>query len=849
MLASLNHPNIGSIYGLEEADGVRALVLELIEGPTLADRIKQGPIPIDEALPIARQIAEALEAAHEQGVIHRDLKPANVKVKADGTVKVLDFGLAKAFQPDASDPNMSMSPTISLTQAATQMGMVIGTAAYMAPEQAKGKVVDKRADVWAFGAVLYEMLTGKKPFVGDDVSDTLALVLKFEPEWDSFPTEVPARVRQLIQACLQKNPKQRVHDVADVRLAMEGAFETTARAPDEPAVERPLRPWQQPVPLVLAVLALVTSTGVAVWQLKPQPLVRAPVRFAIPPPPVPGTVELSNSLRDVEISPDGTRVVYTAGGGNPLQFYVRPLDALVATPLEGLDDRVYNPVVSPDNAWVIFLDRGDNTLNRVAILGGPSVLISRMNGALFGASWGVNDTIIFGTSTPGGLWRVSADGGEPEELTTPNAERGEVNHGWPHVLPGGRAVLFTIFTDGPVDTAQIAVLELETGNQTVLVPGGSDARYAPTGHIVYGAAGTLRAVGFDLDRLEVTTGQIPVLDGVVTKSRSGAANFSLSRDGTLVYVPRSSGTPGGQTALVWVDREGREEPLGLPPGDYSRPSVSPDGTRLVVQLGADEGSDVWVSEAARSTLSILTPEPGDAGRPLWNPEGERVVFAAQTGVENILMWKAADGSGGVERLLAAEGLQQISPHDWSSDGRQLLFGYRGTSGDRNIGLLSLDGERTWRPLLNSAAREGNAAVSPDGGWVAYDSDETGRPEVYLARFPELEDKQAVSIGGGHEVLWSPDGRELFYRSIDGTRMMAVSVSTGPTLTLGTATVLFEGRPYRSGNGRQHDLAPDGRFLMIKTDDTMTDGDTTTAANQVVVVQNWFQDLLERVPVN
>ena len=347
VLASLNHPNIAAIHGLEEADGIRALVLELVEGPTLADRIAHGAIPVDEALPIAKQIAEALEAAHEAGVIHRDLKPANIKVRDDGTVKVLDFGLAKAFQPDASDPGLSQSPTISLTAAATQMEMVLGTAAYMAPEQAKARQVDKRADVWAFGAVLYEMLTGQKPFVGDDVSDTLALVLKFEPEWDALPSDTPARIRQLIQTCLQKNPKQRVHDVADVRLAMEGAFETAVSQPSAVVDARSLQVWQRPIPAATVALALAATASFAVWALiRSEPVAPRVEQFAIPPP-APHTVGVSQDRRDIAISPDGTRVVYTATGGDPFQLYVRSVDALTAAPLEGLDVRVFGPFISP----------------------------------------------------------------------------------------------------------------------------------------------------------------------------------------------------------------------------------------------------------------------------------------------------------------------------------------------------------------------------------------------------------------------------------------------------------------------------------------------------------------------
>ena len=439
VLASLNHPNIGSIYGLEEAEGIRALVLELVEGPTLADRIKQGPIPIDEALPIAKQIAEALEAAHEQGVIHRDLKPANIKVKADGTVKVLDFGLAKAFQPDASDPNMSMAPTISLTAAATQMGMVIGTAAYMAPEQAKGKVVDKRADVWAFGAVLFEMLSGRKPFVGDDVSDTLALVLKFEPEWDSLPAEVPARVRQLIQTCLQKNPKQRVHDVADVRLAMEGAFEAPVSVPSAPVAAH-LRIWQRPVPASIAVLAALVVGGLTVWSLtRPSP--KLVVRFGLP---LAADQNLTGTGRHVvAVSLAHEYVAFTADRG----LWLRPVDQMEATLMfEG--ERVIEPFFSPDGQWLGFW--ADGQLRRVSISGGAAIALGPFEPPL-GASWGDDDWILFGQLD--GIWRVPWTGGMPE-LVIP-VEDGEAVH-TPQMLPGGDQVLFTLRSDdtAPWDASQ-----------------------------------------------------------------------------------------------------------------------------------------------------------------------------------------------------------------------------------------------------------------------------------------------------------------------------------------------------------------------------------------------------------
>ena len=479
VLASLNHPNIGSIYGLEEAEGgkFRALVLELVEGPTLADRIKQGPIPLDEALPIAKQIAEALEAAHEQGVIHRDLKPANVKVKADGTVKVLDFGLAKAFQPDASDPNLSMSPTISLTAAATQMGMIIGTAAYMSPEQARGKPVDKRADVWAFGVVLYEMLTGGRAFTAEDVSLTLARVLDREPEWEALDAALPPALLVFLRRCLQKDPKERIRDIGDVRLALAGAFDMPAPAPvevPEPAATvQPLRFWQRPVPALLVVLLVAVIAGLAaVWGV-PRPPAGSLVRFVVVTPPD-GPLNPRNPNRDVAISPDGARIVYVSGSGPTDRYlYVRSLDQLDATLLRGTEDG-HAPFFSPDGESVGF--RGDGTtLKRVSVLGGPALTIADPGSPIRGASWGPDDSIVFATLASKGLLRVRSVGGEPDVLTTVDPDQGETDHWWPEVLPNGKGVLFTAWS-GSDEGSRIAVVSTETGQITYLLP-------SPTGTV------------------------------------------------------------------------------------------------------------------------------------------------------------------------------------------------------------------------------------------------------------------------------------------------------------------------------------------------------------------------------
>ena len=550
---------------------------------------------------------------------------------------------------------------------------------------------------------------------------------------------------------------------------------------------------------------------------------------------------MSNSRRDIAISPDGTRVVYLADG-EAQQLHVRVVESLTATPLEGLGIP-NSPFVSPNSGWVWFNDQSDGTLKRVSIRGGPPVTICSV-GALRGASWGPDDTIVFGTNLSSGLWRVSANGGEPEEVTTPDVEQGDVNHGWPHVLPGGRAVLFTIVTAEAIETAQIALLDLDSGEQRVLISGGSAPRYSPTGHIVYGVSGTLRTVGFDLDRLEVTNpNPVPVLDGVITKD-SGAANFDLARDGSLVYVAGDVAQIA-ERALVWVDRAGREEPLATPSVSYQRPRVSPDGARVAVDVADSDGTDIWVHDLARGTETRLTTDPADDRAPLWSPDGARVVFASnRDGGQEALFWKLADGPGDAEHLMSpGEARATIEASAWSVDGQTLLFWSSGSGISPDIGLLSMEGERASEMLFDTEFQEAAPAISPDGGWIAYHSDETGQNEVYVQRFPGLGDKEAISTDGGGQPLWSPDGKELFYRN--GDEMMVVPVETDPTFSAGAPEVLFEQQYYLDRARRTYDLAPDGRFLMVKeaTDDDAAD------APQLILVQNWHEELKRLVPID
>ena len=670
VLASLNHPNIGGIHGLEESGGVKALVLELIDGPTLAERIARGPIPLDEAFPIAKQIAEALEAAHEAGVIHRDLKPANIKVREDGTVKVLDFGLAKALDAaPAGDPDQS--PT--LTAAATQMGVIMGTAAYMSPEQARGNPVDKRADIWAFGVVLFEMVTGTRAFPGRDVSETLAGVIKSEPRWEELAADTPTELGTLLRCCLEKEPRRRMRDIGDVRLAIEGTFEPRPQQPE--ATQKtfsPVASWKLLTPVALAVFAL--GVGVAwVWGQRGEVLSSARLgRFEI-------TTAVGAPLRRdgpqpvLAISRDGSRVVYRTTEDAPDTglngvLYTREIDQLDATPIRGTEG-AYGPFFSPDGEWIAFNDGRDNTLKRVSILGGPPLTICALDGFLRGASWGTNDTIVFATVGSGGLLQVPAVGGEPEVLTTVDSER-ETNHWWPELLPGNDVVLFTAWS-GTSEGSRIAALSLETGEVADVVPGGSFARFSDAGHVVYGVGTTLRAVGFDRSEMTVIGNPVPVVEDVdVYIDPTGSAQFGMARDGSLIYVSDDEVESPLRT-LVWVDRDGNEEALSAPERFYNYPRVSPDGTRVTLDT-RDAEDDVWVWDLTRETLTRLTfnAEPDHSG--VWTPDARRIVFSSERdGAEN-LYWRAADGTGGVERLTESE--HAHDPNFVSPDGEYLVFG-------------------------------------------------------------------------------------------------------------------------------------------------------------------------------
>ena len=825
MLASLNHPNIATIHGLEHSNNTQYLVMELVSGETLAERVKrEGRIPVEEALSIAQQIAEALEAAHEKGIIHRDLKPANVKVTPEGKVKVLDFGLAKAFAGDAANDDPSNSPTLSM--AATMHGVILGTAAYMSPEQARGKAVDKRTDIWAFGCVLYELLTGKQAFSGEDITEILAAVVKTEPDWNRLPESTPPAIRTLLPRCLRKDRRQRFHDTADVRIEIEEALNAPATlVPPVPKV-RDAAIWRWALLSGIACLLVGSITGTVVWKAKPdmgsQPVSRLAVEL-----PISDELALAQLSRVVAISPDGSRIAFVATHEGKQQIYLRAMNSLESKAVPGTE-RAVSPFFSPDGKWLGF-SAGGKLTKVMADGGAPLVLCDAPN--VTGVTWGDNDTIVFARQFGNfGLSKVSAAGGKPEAITTRDPTKEEESHRWPELLPGGKAVLFTQWSRN-LDDAQIVVQRLDGREPRVLVRGGSDAHYLPTGHLVYARAGILLAVPFDLSRLEVTGNPIPVAEGV-SLSTEGVAQFSISSTGSLAYVP--GGLQGAGRKLVWLDRNGVEQPLAAPPRAYQSPRLSPDGQRIAVVIqGAND--DIWVYDIPRQTFTRLT----FAGRnlsPLWTPDGKRIIFrASPVGGERLnLFWKLADGSSEAERLTVSDYSQ--TPDSLSPDGQVLVFTQLDPTTNYGLWLLPLTGDRKPRPFLQTPRNEGVSELSSDGHWLAYTSDESGQYEIYLRPFPTGGAKWQISTEGGIRPHWARTG-ELVYPN--GDKMMAVSIATQPILSVGTPRLLFE----RNNEGVfNYDVTRDGqRFLMLKS------SEQEQKATQIVVVLNWFEELKRRVP--
>ena len=838
LLASLSHPNVGAIHGFEESAGVRFLVLELVPGETLAERLSGGPLPVAEALEVCRQIAEALEAAHEKGIIHRDLKPANVKITPQGKVKVLDFGLAKAFDTVSSHAvDLSQSPTI--TTGATQQGVILGTAAYMSPEQARGKAMDRRTDIWSFGCVLYEALTGKRAFVGETVSDTMAGILTREPEWDRLPVSTPTNMRTLLRRCLRKEPERRLRDIGDARIELEDALAGATEITAPPVVARPATLEIIGGTLAgLVVGALVA--GIIVSRLGRDAAARPPVtHFAIS---LPAKASLFTGVGpSVALSPDGSLLAYAAQSGGQRQIYLRRLDRLETEPIPGTEGGVV-PFFSPDGQWIGFRHPQSRTVKKVALSGGAPVTLCETE-VFYGASWAPDDTIVFSPTIPGALARVPAAGGKPQPLTKLDLDKNERDHRYAQILPGGKAVLFTIgYSDiESYDDARIAVQSLETGERKILVEGGTLGRYSPSGHLLYVRAGTLLAVPFDLAKLAVTGSPVPVLKGVFESVNQGSAHFDVTRSGSLVYVP--GGPEGAERTVVWVDRQGKAEPLPLPQRAYLHPRISPDKKQLAIEI---EGPthDCFLYEFGRDVLTKVTLD-GLSHWPLWTPKGDRLTFRKWTGVFT-MWWIPADRSAPEERLTTVGSRQ--SPASWSPDTRVVAFTQVDAVTGPDAYVMDMAGRRP-RPLARSAFAEGSPRFSPDGKWIAYTSNEAGRNEIYAQPYPGPGPKIQISNEGGTDAVWNPRGGELFYRN--GDKMMIVEASTSPTLTVSKPKVLWAGH-YSHGTSSScgapgptssnYDVTPDGqRFIMIH------DEDQDAVPTTVNVVLGWATELKRLVP--
>jgi eukaryotic-like serine/threonine-protein kinase len=835
-LAALNHPHIAQIYGLERSSGMPALVLELVEGKDLSQRIARGLIPIDEALPIAKQIAEALEAAHEQGIIHRDLKPANIKLRSDGVVKVLDFGLAKLLETDPSVPRSSgaaaavtNSPTIT-TPAVTMAGVILGTAAYMSPEQARGEAVDHQADIWAFGCVLFEMLSGRRPFDGRTVSDVMAAVLRGEPEWTAVPRDLHPRIRLMLERCLDKEPTNRYHSIADARVDVQkAAADPSAGTMDSST----LRAQAHRTLLGLLVAAVVAggAAGAAVWALKPAGTPRLE-RFAHVLPPGESFSRTGSGM--VAISPDGASIVYTANGS----LFLRLIDRVDAQAITGTNGDPTNPFFSPDGRSIGYQDFRVGELRRIAVSGGRPVTLAPVTN-LFGATWSSDDKIVFGQEN--GIWRISASGGTPELLV--RIAPGERVHA-PQLLPGGKSLLFTLRTEvgsRAWEDARLVVQSLENGERRVIATG-RDGRYLPTGHLVYGLKSVLFAVPFDIDGRLTRGAAVPLVEGVreptLFPGTTGTANYDVSATGTLVYVAAEADTPI-ERELVMVDRRGNAKPILSEKRDYWRPRLSPNGSRIVVEVAEQGSEQLWIVDLKDGATYALTSGATGNVFATWSPNGESVIYRSNRREGYGIYRQALDGRGGPQLITSIA--SDVMPGDVSRDG-VLVFAAGEQTGSRAIFTLPIVGGQP-SAFLETPALEHMPTFAPDGHWIAYASNESGRSEVYIRSYPAREQTvRRVSQNGGTAPVWSRDGSELFYRSAAGN-LMVVPVRLGAGISVGRAEQLFqtEGRFRISGNAPAYDVDASGRFIMV------TQPDQRLFAKQINIVQNWTEELKRLAP--
>jgi predicted Ser/Thr protein kinase len=813
VLAALNHPNIAQIYGVED----RALVMELVEGRTL-----KGPLPLETALNYARQIADALEAAHAKGIVHRDLKPANIMITAEGLVKVLDFGLAAVIRGPAGDPENS--PT--LTMSTSEIGKIIGSPAYMSPEQASGRPVDKRTDIWSFGVVLWQMLTGKRPFEGETVPQSLAAVLTKDPDWKQLPGRMPDAIHRLLRRCLERDLKRRLPEIGSARLEIE---EAAAVGPDKRAGKVGGPTYRAISAAVATLLALaVAIAGWGWWRatrLVERPLVRLDVdlgpEVAMPP--------LESSSINVMLSPDGMRLVYVSG--RPPRLLTRRLNQSKPTELPGTDG-AFAPFLSPDGQWVGFFAGGK--LNKISVEGGAVVPLADIP-VSGGASWGMDGNIIVSLNIAKGLARVPESGGAPTIVLEPAA--GEVALVAPQLLPGGKAVLFVAYRELDLNTASIEVFSFADRRRKTLVRGGTSPHYLASGHLVYTNKGTLFAIPFDVDRLETHGPAVPVLDDVAYATQTGFADVDSSATGALVYRRGSGGA--GLFTIQWLDRAGKQEALRAKPGNYADVRLSPDGKRLAMTVTEGGNQDVWVYDPQRDAMTRLTFGAGSYADPIWSPDGRYVVFGA---LGKGIYWARADGSGQPQPLTQSKIFQFTA--SFAPDGRRLA--YFEFTAPIQMWTLPLEDQagqlKGGRPVQFLKSQFTNAVpkFSPDGRWLAYESDESGKAEVYVRAYPQSASGQGgqwqISTSGGQLPVWSPSGRELIYKA--GNQLMAVSYSVN-----GDSFVADKPRVWIAKlGGTQFDLAPDGKRVSV-----LTPVDTSKADHEVTFLFNFFDELRRRLP--
>jgi len=819
MLAALNHSNIAAIYGLEQSGSTHYLVMELVEGPTLAERIVAGPVPVEETLPIAKQVADAVEYAHDHNVIHRDLKPANIKVTAEGIVKVLDFGLAKAMSDEPTAADIGNSPTLSM--AATRQGVILGTAPYMSPEQAKGKTADRRADVWAFGVVLFELLTGKQAFHGDDITEVLAAVVMKDPAFDALPAKTPPAIRNLLRRCLEKRLKRRLQHIGEARITLDDVLsDATTAAPAAAAAPSKTR---ERLAWAMAAVAVIASSALAFLYFRRAPQDAQTIQFFVSPPDtwsLPLLTPAGASAAPLAVSPDGLRIAFVARSpDNKTALWVRSLATLTAQELAGTDD-ASSPFWSPDSRSLAFFAGGK--LKKIDISAGPPIALCDAPAARGGA-WNRDGVIIFAPTGNSGLQKVSASGGAPTFITV--LVKGETSNVFPRFLPDGRHFLYRANT-GSV-TGPVYLASLDSAERKMLLNVDSGNILYTQGHLLFLREATLMAQPFDAQRLELTGDAFPIAEQIQTSQTINPnAVFSASENGVLAY--QTGGAAGG-SQLTWFDRSGKQIGTLGDSAIYSDLELSPDGKRALVSVAAGAPRDIWIYDVVRGLKTRFTFDPAQELESVWSPDGSQVVFDSNRKGHFDLYQKASDGSG-TEQVLLEDNLDKY-PVSWSPDGRFLLYRSFGSTTGNDLFVLPLTGDRKPVPFVNTQFGENYGQFSPDGRWIAYASNESGEVEIYVAPFPGPGGKRQVSTAGGTLPRWRRDGMEIFYVTLDNKLMAAAVNGKGSSFEVGAVKALFDMRAL-SGNRYSYDVSADGQRFLVNTLPAQA------ASTPITVVLNW-----------